>query len=1693
MQTPKTINLPTILIFLFLGFGFGFNANSQCPQLLDGGLDFSDEPYWIHCSSSDYSLTLQVNQFVGDYVVDWGDGSPIENGSGLDVGSIFVNHTYTSTVDTFVVTFIPDPSAFPGCTITGVVVMEEKATAEIGIPGGIDLSICVPGTFTYVNNTNQTSGKPISETTVFSWDYGDSSPLDIYDHTNAGQQVSHEYLPQNGGCGIVVSLMAENYCGATISTFGPISTWDVDTAIITPSALLLCYPDTTFTFLNTTDMNCQPDNSAQRYEFWNFGDYWGLGYDSIIDWQPWPPTAPQIIGYPGPGTYSVLLLDSSFCGIDSAIIDVIITEAPKVDVSVFPDTICMGEEAQFNGSILANVPDVFSWNFDDGSGWQGLGPGSQNHVYISDGDFLISFVGSVSGAGSICTDTANVPLHVRPAPIPDFILSDDEACDSLTLSIVENSTGGAVSWIWDFGNGQTSTDQNPADQSYTNPGTYTIQLATGSTNGCVSFIEKMVNIWETPVAGFSTSNACEGAPTLFSDESTAPINDTLVFWDWDFGDGGSSNDQNPIHVFGLLGIYPVELIIQTAHCADTLNVPVIVEPKPIMGFIPSPSDGCSPLSVNFTNTTTGADSYTWEFGDGFGSNDQSPQHDYFNFTFSDTVFAVELVAATAFGCTDTLIDSVDVYSGALADYTFSTVPNCAPAEIEFTNASINATSYEWDFGDGSPVSNAANPIHTFENTTVFIEEFTVRLVAFSANGCSDTLFRTISVNPEMILSVDLEPDSGCHPYSKQFLPTDGDGAVAWFWDFGDGHSSILNGPTHIYQNASSSDQTYDVTLIATNAFGCKDTSSSTITVFPKPNSNFLSNPLFGCAPLKVTFENQSPTPLYSIWNFGDGSPIDTNSSTFVSHDFDNTTAIPITYSISLITVSDDLCSDTSTHNLEVYPRVNAAFEVDTAGCSPLNLVFLNQSTGANDFVWDYGDGSNTENTLNGEHEYINTSFTTDENHLAILYAVSEFNCRDTAIQGITVLHNPSANASANVNSGCSPLEVLLENQSIGETDFVWSYGDQTTDSITAATFHSHTYFNALGTSITFETILRATSANGCTDTSTLAISVSPQVNASFIPPNPSCSPAQVQFVNTSTGATSFLWDFGEGFASTDINPIEVFTNTGINDSLYQITLIAIQDDCADTMIQQITVHPEPVVQFQIDAITQCYPVTVQFHNLTFGAESYAWDYGDGANSSNADTFHEHTFTNETNIPQDVAISLTGSNSFGCENQVMLPFTVLPQLQVDVNFDTLSCNPLQIVVQNQSVGVLLHRWNFGDGIQDFTATPSHIYNQAQTEDKTYQLTYIAQGYESCIDTLVQTMYEFQVPQALFSATPTVQTFPDATLSIQNLSQHDQVDYLWDFGDDSTSTDPGVSTHTYSNYGTYTIRLYLNNKGCSSNYDQTVAILAPPPEAAFSGMENGCEPHTVQFSNESLFAESYAWDFGDGEQSTAENPIHTYNSPGKYTLTLTAIGAGGQNTVVFYDTLEVYTRASAYFTLSKEEVFIPNDPLTCFNLSQNATIFQWSFGDGGTSTEMNPIHYYSEEGEFAITLIADNVNNCPDTFELNPTVLASASGEIVFPNAFTPNVYGSNGGVYDPNDITRDLNDVFHPVYSGIKEYQLWIFNRWGELIFTTTDLLIGWDGYYKGVLSQQDVYVWKVRAVTIDGKVIQDAGDVTLIR
>ncbi len=176
---------------------------------------------------------------------------------------------------------------------------------------------------------------------------------------------------------------------------------------------------------------------------------------------------------------------------------------------------------------------------------------------------------------------------------------------------------------------------------------------------------------------------------------------------------------------------------------------------------------------------------------------------------------------------------------------------------------------------------------------------------------------------------------------------------------------------------------------------------------------------------------------------------------------------------------------------------------------------------------------------------------------------------------------------------------------------------------------------------------------------------------------------------------------------------------------------------------------------------------------------------------------------------------------------------------------------------------------------------------------------------------------------------------------------------------------------------------------------------------------------------MYGDSYLWTFGDGGTSQEENPSYIYLNEGVYPVSLMVTGLDGVKTdfILKQDYIRVYKSPRAGFFTNKEKVFIPNDPLVFFNSSVDADDFLWDFGDGNSSSEANPTHFYQEEGQFLVSLIASS-NFCRDTFYLTNLILAELEGSIKVPNAFTPSRNGSNGGNVNPLAGIDQLNDVFY---------------------------------------------------------------------
>lgn len=254
-------------------------------------------------------------------------------------------------------------------------------------------------------------------------------------------------------------------------------------------------------------------------------------------------------------------------------------------------------------------------------------------------------------------------------------------------------------------------------------------------------------------------------------------------------------------------------------------------------------------------------------------------------------------------------------------------------------------------------------------------------------------------------------------------------------------------------------------------------------------------------------------------------------------------------------------------------------------------------------------------------------------------------------------------------------------------------------------------------------------------------------------------------------------------------------------------------------------------------------------------------------------------------------------------------------------------------------------------------------------------------------------------------------------------------------------------------------------------------------------SGCSPFKVVFENRSASYDSCRWTFGDGGFSTEKNPVWIFDQDGEYKVSLKVFGSGNTE-ASSYSVIVVHPKPVARFEIDPQGNVIPDDEVRFFNYSENAVRFRWEFGDGRLSDNYEPVHKYSKYGNYDVRLIVWSEFGCPDSLLIR-NAFSGLGSKIDFPNAFIPNPDGPSGGYYSTK--SDEGAQIFHPSTTGVSEYQLRIFSKNGILIFESSDINVGWDGYHKGQLCEPGVYIWKVRGTFKNGEPFVKMGDVTLLK
>ncbi len=802
-----------------------------------------------------------------------------------------------------------------------------------------------------------------------------------------------------------------------------------------------------------------------------------------------------------------------------------------------------------DGFCPDDAPVNFSGNPINGI-WSGTGITDVNAGIFSPGTagvgthtIVYTFTNPITG----CVNRDTLLATVHPFPDAQFTYNPI-ACLGVAETFNNTSTLGNT-YNWNFGDGNTSTNMSPS-HTYATSGFFDIDLLAISAFGCRDSITQQIEIRVPPIADFTLApdSACGPLTVNFVDLSSGPS----LTYSWNYGNGQTSSSATPstqIYNAGILAdtIYTVTLTLTNFCGTDTHNESVQVMPSPTAIFGTNTNIGCSPLTLDFVNNSVGLpDNFSWDFGDGTTGNQSNAtfQHIYTTGT-EDTTYIIQLIVSNECG-SDTVTHTITVIPNQVnAFFNVDAPSGCVPHTVNFTQFSQGATFSAWDFGDG-------NGSTTYNTTHTFTQAGTYTVSLFANDGCGfDTTTAVITVFPSPSVDFSSSPDSVC--INELFTFTNLSSNVASVtWDFGDGNTSPIFDPQHDYAASG----TYQVTLSGVSQTnGCVGSITKPIVVSTNPVAAFTPNPSSGCEDLFVQFTNQSTSTDFVAWDFGDGN---FSTATSPSHTYVN----PGSYTVKLYVENANGCSDSIEQIITVYPNPVADFTFNIVDpCIQPSIVnFSNNSTGAMNYEWNFGNGTNSLLTNPS------TSYATPGTYTVSLIASSIHGCRDTLTETLTIYQQALADFVLPDDSLCAGEPATFISNAQFENSILWDFGNGFSST-------SSTVTNEFPSSGTYNVTLIAYGDGGCNDTLTVSTPIvivpSPTADFSYVNEQaPDPLSGTVNFTNESSGQIWNFWEFGNGDTSSLQDPIYRYNNYG---EFLTTLIVGNEYGCTDTAQQLVLV------------------------------------------------------------------------------------------------------------------------------------------------------------------------------------------------------------------------------------------------------------------------------------------------------------------------------------------------------------------------------------------------------------------------------------------------------------------------------------------------------------------------------------------
>lgn len=1061
----------------------------------------------------------------------------------------------------------------------------------------------------------------------------------------------------------------------------------------------------------------------------------------------------------------------------------------------------------------------------------------------------------------------------------------------------------------------------------------------------------------------------------------------------------NTSAANPLVTFNNLGDYTVRLrITDPSGCVSTLVRSQMVRLRQYgLSFTsaiqPGVGGSCNPVPVQFTNTFTNVNqpwqTVTWQFlnssnvllGTVSGQASSAPiANPLFNFPGSGT-YTIRVSAQGSLDNCPIQTSQQTITIGALPQASFINTDSTScqvPFSVTFNAAaSLNASTYEWDFdGNGTVDATTVNP--TFNYTTP--GTYNVRLTVRDTGGCSSTLTKTslvriLPLNPGFIA----QNPNGCNDLGGNFTVNFVDTTQTvttitnWTWQFFDSTGTqvgtVAGSNPSIHQNPSFTFNTdtsvnrgrarYSVRLIVTTVDGCIDTVfvPNAVRVGNRREAAFTSAPPFGCANTPVNFTYTGSAQYDSLYwfPFGFGGPPDQIIAFPSSPNYTFTyNGDPNVYVAGLI-VWNGGCADSTDYSAtnprdprytQLLPMADFSFSVNN--CDVGEMYFVDQSMGAQKWVWQFGD---TANTVISDSI---TKYLPGNPPISIRNPVFTYGVAGNYNVTLTVSHD----------------NVFLIRDSLGNT---------IPNAFFTATGNPFTYqFNSTGDSLLIGPFTTGDSVQiiRCTQSISRVVTVPPgpdqfiQITSSHDSSQANCFGDTVLFNLTTVGVGSVFWDFGNGQTSSDFSPTAIYSEPGI----YSVTVVIVTNDgCKFSKVYQDLVRINgPRLNFDYCESEACVGENIQFVDNSTSVASLTtrtWDMGNGtifssdpflvgATFRQLDSLRNFNYFYTLPLPGSqiagVQLKLSLTDSRGCtatDSLRIRPTQPVIGLTIDQSPRGCSEDSVSITVASTDANgyrPFRIRYEVYDTLSPanllFSSGPGVSTQQsfilAATNDSVarfYDLRvivedfkYYDQGTGCTSDTIVRlgvfpgtADVGFTFVADTNACPPRLVQFFDATQpAVRNGDTIQIVSWLWNFGDGTTSTLQNPSKiYSIPNQNGYTITLTVTDEaGCVTTRVIPDTIVIKGVDATYTAQEvsptlgavlstgsiiNFVQgpfnplPYTIRFNavlanpSDSALVLGYVWDFGDGNLGTGNPVNYTYNIPGSYTPQLIIQSSDGCN--------------------------------------------------------------------------------------------------------------------------------------------------------------------------------------------------------